>query len=201
MAHADNADFLTRFLADQYSFPTKKILLSSEFKRVSVRKNHLLLTPGEVCKYAYFICRGCLRTYFINKRGEEKTRYIAFENKFASAFASFITQAPSAECVQALEDSELLRIRQADFYKLVDSTPAFARLYRQSLEQSQVFATWRIETMISMTAKERYENLLERMPQVILRLSNKHVASFLGITQESLSRVKRITNLPMVNIV
>ena len=187
----NNADFLTRFITDQYSSPTEETLLSLNFERVSARKNQLLLTSGKVCKYAYFICRGCLRTYFINELGEEKTRYIAFENKFVSAFASFITQAPSTESVQALEHSELLRIRQVDFFNLVDTNLMFARLYRQSLEQSQVFATWRIETMISMTAKERYENLLERMPQVILRLSNKHVASFLGITQESLSRLKR----------
>lgn len=187
----NNIDCLTRFLADQYSFPAEDTSLLSKFKEVNVKKNRLLLTAGEVCQYAYFICSGCLRTYFINERGEEKTRYIAFENKFVSAFASFITQAPSAEYVQALEDSALLRIRQTDFYKLVDTDAIFAKLYRQSLEQSQVFATWRVETMISMTAKERYQNLLERMPQVISRLSNKHVASFLGITQESLSRLKK----------
>jgi CRP-like cAMP-binding protein len=187
----NNLDLLTQFLADQHSFPAEETLLLSKFKRVHVKKNSLLLTSGEVCQYVYFICNGCLRTYFVDRKGEEKTRYIAFENKFVSAFASFITQAPSAECVQALEDSELLRIRQADFYKLVDTDTIFSTLYRQSLEQAQVFATWRIETMISMTAKERYENLLERMPQVISRLSNKHVASFLGITQESLSRLKQ----------
>lgn len=186
-----NLDFLARFLVDQYSFSTEDTLLLSKFKRVNVKKNTVLLNAGEICQYAYFISKGCLRTYFIDGKGEEKTRYIAFETKFVSAFASFITQEPSAECVQALEDSVLLRIRQADFYQLVDTNIIFSKLYRQSLEQSQVFATWRIETMISMTAKERYENLLKRMPQVVLRLSNKHVASFLGITQESLSRLKK----------
>lgn len=187
----NNEDFLARFLEGQDIFLTEERLLSSKFKRINVKKNSLLLTFGQVCQYAYFICNGCLRTYFINEKGEEKTRYIAFENKFVSAFASFITQAPSAEYVQALEECVLLRISQVDFYKLVDTDPVFALLYRQSLEQAQVFATWRIETMINMTAKGRYENLLERMPQVILRLSNKHVASFLGITQESLSRLKK----------
>jgi len=163
----------------------------SKFKTVKVRKNHVLLSAGEVCRYAYFICKGCMRTYFIDAKGGEKTRYVAFENNFVTAFASFITQAPSAQYVQALEDAELIRISHTDFYKLVDSNPVFAKLYRDSLEQSLVFSTWRIESMISMTAKERYEDLLERMPQVVLRLSNKHVASFLGITQESLSRLKK----------
>ena len=187
----DNVDLLWRFLAEEYSLPSDQISILSKFKDLKIDKNFQLLNCGEVCRHAYFICRGCLRTYFVDEKGEEKTRYVAFENKFVSAFASFITQAPSAECVQALEDSELLRISQTDFYQLVDTNEVFAKLYRQSLEQSQVFATWRIETMISMSAKERYQNLLERMPQVASRLSNKHVASFLGITQESLSRLKR----------
>ncbi|MDB5144695.1 MAG: Crp/Fnr family transcriptional regulator [Mucilaginibacter sp.] len=186
-----NLEPLRRFLADKYSFPEEKVLLLSKFRRVTIKKNSLLLNAGEVCQYVYFICNGCIRTYFIDAKGAEKTRYLAFENNFVTALASFITQAPSAQYIQALEDSELLRISQTDFYKLVDTNPVFAKLYRESLEQSQVFSTWRIETMISMTAKERYENLLERMPQVVLRLSNKHVASFLGITQESLSRLKK----------
>jgi len=182
---------LRQFLLDSYSLPKEESdLMLSNFRLFEAKKNSQLLDCGAVCQYAYFICKGCLRTYFIDEKGEEKTRYIAFENSFVSAFASFITQTPSAECVQALEHSQLLKIKQADFYQLVDTYPTFAKLYRQSLEQAQVFATWRIESMISMTAKERYENLLERMPQAVLRLPNKHIASFLGITQESLSRLK-----------
>lgn len=191
MPDEENVEILRRFLADKYSFAAADTSLLSKFKEVKVARNDLLLACGEVCHNAYFICAGCLRTYFIDEKGEEKTRYIAFENHFVSAFASFITQTPSAEGVQALEDCRLLRISQTDFYKLVDTHLVFASLYRKSLEQSQVFATWRIETMISMTAKERYENLLQQMPEVVLRLSNKHVASFLGITQESLSRLKK----------
>lgn len=187
----DNLDLLKRFLEDDYSFPPKEVSLLSKFKNMKVKKNCRLLNLGEVCQYAYFICSGSLRTYFIDEKGEEKTKYIGFEKQFATALASFITQVPTDEGIQALEDSELLRISQADFYKLVDTNAVFAKLYRQSLEQSQVFASWRIATMVSMTAKERYENLLEQMPQVVLRLSNKHVASFLGITQESLSRLKK----------
>ena len=187
----DNLEILTRFLVDQYAFPMDDVFLLSKFKQVNVRRNHLMLSAGEVCRYAYFICKGCVRTYFIDKAGGEKTRFLAFENNFVTSFASFITQTPSAQYVQALEDATLLRVGRDEFYKMVDSNPVFSKLYRDSLEQSLVFSTWRIETMISMTAKERYEDLLQRMPQVVLRLPNKHVASFLGITQESLSRLKK----------
>jgi len=185
-----NNDLQFKYLMAK-SFPKEETLLNLGFKRISVKKNCVLLNAGEVCRYAYFICQGCLRTYFVNERKEEKTRAIAFENRFISASASFITQAPSSECVQALERSELLRIRRDDLYRLIDTDPFFNKLYLHSLEQSLVFASWRIEIMINMTARERYEELLERMPQLFLRLSNKQAASFLGITQESLSRLKR----------
>lgn len=187
----DNLDLLKQFLTDEYALSPEETLLLSKFKSLKVKKNHRLLNFGQVCQYVYFICSGCLRTCFIDEKGEEKTKYIGFERQFATALASFITQMPTAESIQALEDSELLKISQPDFYQLVDTNAVFAQLYRRSLEESQVFATWRIAAMISMTAKERYENLLVEMPQVVLRLSNKQVASFLGITQESLSRLKK----------
>jgi CRP-like cAMP-binding protein len=162
----------------------------SRFHLVEADKNTLLHRQGEICRHGYFICQGGVRTYFINKKGDENIRYIAFENNFVSAFSSFITQTPSLENVETLESSKLLRIKQEDFKYLVNNNPTFEKLYLHSLEQAQVFSTWRLESMLSMTAGERYEDLLQRMPELILRLSNKQVASFLGITQESLSRLK-----------
>lgn len=184
-------DILQNFLIEKYRFSATDYGLLSKFELIFVEKYDILINAGSPCQYAYFICEGCLRNYFFDERGEEKTRYIAFDNKFVSAFASFINQKPSTEYVQALEKSTLLRIKRNDFYELVENNTTFAKLYRHSLEQAHVFATWRIETMINMNAKERYENLLHEMPEVILKLSNKVVASFLGITQESLSRLKR----------
>jgi len=188
---ADSIGSLNQFLVEKYSFSTDDPHLLSKFVVVSAKKNEIIIDANVTCHHAYFIYQGSLRTYFIDEKGEEKTRYIAFENQFVSAFASFITQQPSTEYVQALMDSQLLRIKQSDFFDLVESNPAFSKLYRHSLEQALVFATWRMETMISMNAKERYENLLKEMPHIVHRLSNKVVASFLGITQESLSRLKR----------
>jgi CRP-like cAMP-binding protein len=186
-----NVDLQFRYLMDK-SFPSEEILLRYRFQRVSVKKNFVLLNAGDVCRYAFFICKGCLRAFFVNENKEEKTRAIAFENRFISASASFITKAPSLEYLQALEHTELLRIRRDDLYDLIQTNEFFNKLYIHSLEQSQVFGSWRIEIMMNMTAKERYVELLARMPEIFLRLSNKQVASFLGITQESLSRLKAI---------
>jgi CRP-like cAMP-binding protein len=187
----ENFQILHQFLIDHYSFPDRDSHdVFNKFQFADVKRNITLHQQNQICEYAYFICHGCVRTFFTNRKGEENTRYIAFENNFVSAFSSFITQTPSLENVQTLEDSKLLKIRQTDFFHLVNHHATFSKLYLHSLEQAQVISTWRLETMLSMTAKERYRDLLERMPQIVLRLSNKQVASFLGITQESLSRLK-----------
>lgn len=187
----ENFLILNQFLVNHYSFSDRDSHhVFSKFQFVEIKKNTLLHRQHEVCQYAYFICQGGVRTFFTNRKGEENTRYIAFENNFVSAFSSFITQTPSLENVQTLENSKLLKIKQGDFFHLVNSNATFSKLYLHSLEQAQVISTWRLETMLSMTAKERYRDLLERMPQIISRLSNKQIASFLGITQESLSRLK-----------
>ena len=187
----ENFLILNQFLVNHYSFSDRDSHhVFSKFQFVEIKKNTILHQQNEVCEYAYFICQGCVRTFFTNRKGEENTRYIAFEKNFVSAFSSFITQTPSLENVQTLENSKLLKIKQSDFFHLVNSHTTFSKLYLHSLEQAQVISTWRLETMLSMTARERYRDLLERMPQIILRLSNKQIASFLGITQESLSRLK-----------
>ncbi|AYB34684.1 Crp/Fnr family transcriptional regulator [Chryseolinea soli] len=187
----ENFLILHQFLVNHYGFSDRDSHdVFGKFQFVEIKKNTLLHQRNEVCQYAYFICQGCLRTFFTNRKGEENTRHIAFENHFVSAFSSFITQTPSLENVQALEHSKLLKIKQSDFFHLVNTHETFSKLYLRSLEQAQVLSTWRLESMLSMTARERYRDLRERMPEVILRLSNKQVASFLGITQESLSRLK-----------
>lgn len=182
---------LYQYLASQYSLPEQdKHLIFDNFQFVEAKKGTLLHRQDDICRYGFFICRGCAKTFFINNKGDENTRYISFENGFVSAFSSFISQTPSIENVQLLEDSKLLRISRNNFFRLTNDNTTFAKLYLHSLEQAQVFSTWRIETMISMTARERYEDIITKMPELVLRLSNKQVASFLGVTQESLSRLK-----------
>ncbi len=96
----DCIDTLNQFLVDKYSFSADDSHLLSKFNPVSAKKNEIIIDADVTCRHAYFICQGCLRTYFIDEKGEEKTRYIVFENQFVNAFASFIMQQPSTEYVQ-----------------------------------------------------------------------------------------------------
>ena len=160
------------------------------FKTISAKRNDFLVNHGEFSRQLYFVKKGCLRVFFINEEGQESTRHLAFENYLAGALISFITDTTAVEYVQVLEDSELLYIDRKDFFSLVEKYPVWEKFYRIFLEYAYVTNTNRLMSFITMNAKTRYENLLKESPIVVKRLPNKMVASFLNISQETLSRLK-----------
>ncbi|MEO6977099.1 MAG: Crp/Fnr family transcriptional regulator [Mucilaginibacter sp.] len=162
----------------------------SFFKPIVVKKNALLLSSGETCNKLYFANKGCIRTYYITAQGHEKTRFIAFEGMVATALTSFISRQPSFEFVDALEDCELLYITHADFYKLAAVTPEWQSFYLKLLEFAYIYQNKKIEELVTLSAGERYAILMKEHPGYIKRLSNKVLASYLDITQETLSRLK-----------
>lgn len=155
-----------------------------------VKKNTVLLSEGEVAKSFYFINKGCIRTYFITKQGQERTRYLMIEPSIGTALTSFISQKPSFEFIDAVEKTELLVINHHDFYQLVDTVPQWKDFYLKMMEMAYAFQNRKIEELVTLSAKERYELLLKENPKAVLRLSNKVIASYLVIKQETLSRLK-----------
>lgn len=162
----------------------------SYFKPMRLEKNQILLNNGESSKHTYFVAKGCLRIYFMDENGAEATRFFAFENQFATALVSFITKEPSDELIQALEPTEILAISHEHFYQLLDLIPAWEKFYRIYLETAYVTNTKRLMSFLTQDALEKYRQLLAENPLVVQRLSNKMVASYLNISQETLSRLK-----------
>jgi len=160
------------------------------FKPKSIKRNGLLLAEGNVCREFYFVYKGCIRTYFITPEGHEKTRYVMADYHIGTALASFIAQRPSFECIDALEDTELLAISHSDFYRLNDEMAEWKVFYQKILEMAYSFQNKKIESRITLSAKERYEQLLRENPLLVQRLSNKVLASYIDVTQETLSRLK-----------
>jgi len=184
-------DQLTQFIKDKVTISDEDLeIILPFFKPFTAKKNELLVSHGELGQQLYFVKKGCLRIFFINEEGQESTRFLAFENHFASALVSFITEAAAVEYVQALEDSELLYINRKDFFYLLEKHPIWEQFYRHYLEFAYVTNTNRLMSFITMDAKTRYENLLKERPIVVQRLPNKVVASYLNISQETLSRLK-----------
>jgi CRP-like cAMP-binding protein len=160
------------------------------FTSKKAKKNSLLLSEGEICKEFYYVQKGGLRTYFLDKKGQEKTRYIMLDCSIGTALTSFIAQKPSFEFIEALEDSELLAISHVDFYRLNKEMDSWKMFYQKILEMAYSFQNKKIENIVTLSAKQRYEQLLDENPRYVQRLSNKILASYLDMTQETLSRLK-----------
>lgn len=182
---------LTHFIRDKISISDQDLnAILPFFRTIFVKKNELLVSHGEFGRQLYFVEKGCIRIFFINEEGQESTRFLAFENHFVAALVSFITEASSVEYVQALEDSHLLYIERSDFFSILEKYPVWEKFYRNYLEFAYVTNTNRLMSFITMDAQTRYENLLKEKPIIVKRLPNKVVASYLNISQETLSRLK-----------
>lgn len=160
------------------------------FKPRSVKKGAVLLAEGSVCKEFYYVHSGCIRTCYLTREGDEKTRYVMPAYHIGTALTSFIAQKPSFEIVDALEDTGLMAIGHADFYRLVATMPRFQQFYQTILEMAYTFQNRKLESLVTLTAKQRYQQLLAEKPELVQKLSNKVLASYLDIRQETLSRIK-----------
>ncbi len=165
-------------------------LIKRHFTAKTAAKREQLLIKGQVCKHLYFVVKGCLHTFYTTDKGEEFTRCIALENSFCWSIPSFLRQTPATESIESLIESELLVIDHRSFLKLCQQSPWFRNSYNAVLENLCIAYAERVESLLTMNAGERYKNLLQQNPHLIRQLPNKTVASYLGITQESLSRIK-----------
>jgi CRP-like cAMP-binding protein len=160
------------------------------FEPKSVKRNDILQHKGAVTREFYFVHTGCIRTYFIDKNGQEKTRYVILDNQLGTTLTSFISQKPSIEFIEALEDTELLAISYSDFYRLNKEIDNWRKFYQKILERSYSFQNRKIEALMTLTAKQRYDQLLQANAILVQRLSNKVLASYLDLREETLSRLK-----------
>ena len=164
--------------------------ISGYFEQCSLKKGQFLLRVGETCRHMYFVNTGCIRFYTTNQEGHEMTRYFAFENKFGTALTSFINEKPSMEFMQSATSSEVLKIKRKDFYQLVDEMPEVSSVYRNMLEQAYIMSQQRIYGFQGYSALERLKWLMAHHPKILSKLSSKVIASYLGVTQYTLSRLK-----------
>jgi CRP-like cAMP-binding protein len=182
---------LTRYIRSQIKVSDEEsATILSFFKPLELKKNELLVTHGQTSQRTFFVGKGCLRIFFVNEEGQDATRYFAFENQFATALVSFITGDPSEEFIEAAEKSELLYITHKDFYHLLEIIPQWEKFYRYYLENAYVNNTKRLMSFLTQDAVEKYRQLLNENPIIVKRLPNKMVASYLNISQETLSRLK-----------
>ncbi len=159
----------------------------------NVNKGDILVKEGDYSYELYFVAKGGARAYYL-KDGKTITDWFAFENDFISSIVSFFLGVPSQHYIEVLEDSTLMALQLKDIEVLCDTYHDFERLARMSTTKTMLQLQQRIVSLQFKSSKERYDSLLEKYPQIELRAPLGDIASYLGITQETLSRIRNSKN-------
>ena len=159
------------------------------FEKLVLPKNELLVTDGKVCRHLYFLEQGALRGYYLLD-GKEITHWFGFENDFVTSTHTFITGQPAVENIQLLEGSVLWAISKEKLTSLFNQYHDIERLVRIAYEKYYIRLEERFVNAQFKTAAELYENLLQRSPHIVERVPLGMIASYLGISQETLSRIR-----------
>lgn len=154
-------------------------------------KGATLLEEGKICRKLFFVEKGILRFYYINEEGEDITHWFLLENDFVTEINSFIQQEASEYYLETLEDSVVYTCSYDSFSNITELFPDAHQLWNIILAKSLLELGEKIKDLQFRDAKTRYDNLLEKHPTITQRVSLKHIASYLGIAQPSLSRIRK----------
>ncbi len=166
-------------------------IILSAFEPISIKKKKDLLIAGQVCNYLYFITRGCLRSFYIDSKGVEHVYQIRMDNNWIGDIDSYFTRQNSKYNIEAIEDSNLLRIPVDRLEQLFIEIPGLERYFRILFQKAYINALNRLSATMWETAIDRYNEMLKEHPEIFQRVSLVHIASYLGITPESLSRIRK----------
>ncbi|WP_240904798.1 Crp/Fnr family transcriptional regulator [Sphingobacterium sp. SGR-19] len=166
-------------------------VLVTHFTEKKIKKKQFLLQDGAICKHMAFIAKGSMRKYYIDEKGVDHTVDLYIENWWAGDRESFVKLTPSVYNIDAWQDCELLLLSRENVLKLRNECPAFNELTLKLDEQNMIATQRRITSSISATAKKRYEDFVDCHPHFVSRFPQHIIASYLGITKDTLSRVRK----------
>jgi CRP-like cAMP-binding protein len=161
------------------------------FVTKKIKRKQFFLQEGEICKYFAFITKGAMRQYFIDDKGVEHIIHLFIENWWVGDRESWVTLRPSLYNIDALEDTEALLITRAHVLKLISLFPAFEEMVRDMDERNTIATQKRLASSISCTAEKLYVDFINRHPAFLQRFPQHMIASYLGITKDTLSRVRK----------
>lgn len=166
-------------------------LISSKVTLRKVKRKQMILQEGFVCKHYFFVVEGCFKMYAVDEKGNEHNLQFAAENDWISDIGSFHSKKPSKLFIEAIETSVILQIEQQDLYFLYLNITKLNIIFKVITEHKFIELQNRVLQNISSTSQQRYLNFLEQYPKLASRLPNTQIASYLGITPEFLSKIRK----------
>jgi CRP-like cAMP-binding protein len=166
-------------------------LLSSILKEKTFKKGAIVLQAGDVCNEAYFITKGLMRSFHQVPNGNQKTYVICFEHSLFTEHCSFVSQKPALDSIEALEDTDVLSFSYVDLIDIYKKSHKLESVGRKISDNNFILAKNRLRSLMNDDAPTRYLNFLHSFQDYLNRIPQHIVASYLGITPQSLSRLKR----------
>jgi CRP-like cAMP-binding protein len=169
----------------------EKQIFISRLRHRKFRRKQYLLQAGDISRHENFVISGLLRAYTLDSKGQERIAMFAIEDWWISDMYSFLTETPATQHIDALEDTEVLSIEKPDLEALYIEVPKFERFFRIILQNAFIAGQKRILSSISQSAEEQYLAFIKKYPGLEQRIPQNQIASFLGITPETISRIRR----------
>lgn len=181
---------LKKFICEYVHLPDDELeFIAQQFKSKTIKKNEFLLTEGETCKDLIFVQNGCLRLYYMQEDFEVSV-WFALKHSSAIEIYSFISETPTNYFLQAIETTEILYLPKTVLNKLYETHPKLQEMMRKFWEDVILHLLERFTALQRDTAEQRYLDLLNK-PELLQTIPQKYLASFIGVTPTSLSRIKK----------
>ena len=192
-------DLLISNISRRISLTAEEIdFFTSLLRSKSLATGEFLLREGEICKFESFVVKGCLKSYYVDENGFEHIIDFSIEEWWADDLYSLLTQTASRSTIKAIEDTDILQIGKTDLELLYQRVPKFERFFRILFQNAYITQREQINQALSATAEERYLLFIKKKPYAEKRFSQKDIASYLGVTPQFLSTLRK--KLGRVNV-